>query len=407
MSSALTDSTVLDRSGIVTQASGDPDRRDAFLPSPCVQNHAANIMPLPNGDLACVWFGGTQEGIPDVSIYFSRLASGAGTWSPPAKLSDDPGRSEQNPVLFPAPDGRLWLLWTAQISGNQDTAIVRRRISSDAGRSWGPIETMFDTSGGTGIFIRQPIVVLDDGAWLLPVFYCHGTPGAKWVGDFDTSAVKISTDQGQTWADVEVPDSTGCVHMNVDKLDDGTLLALYRSRWADNIYASRSHDHGRTWTPPMPTELPNNNSSIQFTRLANGHLALLYNASSAADAAERRASLYDDIEDDTAPEAPPEAQAAAPPDVPTHRSAFWGAPRAPMTLAISTDGGVTWPHRRNLEVGDGYCMTNNSRENLNREFSYPSIKQGPDGSLHIAFTYWRQAIKYVRVAEDWVTSGAP
>jgi len=48
------------------------------------------------------------------------------------------------------------------------------------------------------------------------------------------------------------------------------------------------------------------------------------------------------------------------------------------------------------------CMTNNSREQLNREYSYPSIKQGPDAALHIAFTYFRQAIKYVRVAEAWV-----
>lgn len=87
---------------------------------------------------------------------------------------------------------------------------------------------------------------------------------------------------------------------------------------------------------------------------------------------------------------------------PGERQAVWGVPRAPMTLAISEDGGRSWPHKRNLEVGDGYCMTNNSREQLNREYSYPSIKQGPDGTLHIAFTYFRQAIKYVRVLEDWV-----
>jgi NAD(P)-dependent dehydrogenase (short-subunit alcohol dehydrogenase family) len=72
-----------------------------------------------------------------------------------------------------------------------------------------------------------------------------------------------------------------------------------------------------------------------------------------------------------------------------------------MTLAISEDEGRTWPHRRNLEVGDGYCMTNNSKEGLNREFSYPSIRQTPDRRLHITYTYWRQAIKYTRVAEDW------
>jgi predicted neuraminidase len=73
-----------------------------------------------------------------------------------------------------------------------------------------------------------------------------------------------------------------------------------------------------------------------------------------------------------------------------------------MTLAISRDGGLTWPLRRNLETGDGYCMTNNSKERLNREFSYPSLRQAADGSLHLAYTYWRQAIKYVRVNEDWV-----
>jgi predicted neuraminidase len=47
-------------------------------------------------------------------------------------------------------------------------------------------------------------------------------------------------------------------------------------------------------------------------------------------------------------------------------------------------------------------MTNNSKDKLNRELSYPSIAQTPDGDLHIAFTYFRQAIKYVRVGAGWV-----
>ena len=84
------------------------------------------------------------------------------------------------------------------------------------------------------------------------------------------------------------------------------------------------------------------------------------------------------------------------------RTAFWGTPRAPMTLAISEDGGRTWPFKRNLEVGDGYCMTNNSELQLNREYSYPSIKQTEDGVLHIAYTFYRQKIRYARVREDWV-----
>jgi predicted neuraminidase len=90
-----------------------------------VQNHASNIMPLDNGDLLCTWFSGTQEGIADISVYLSRLSKGATVWTEPVKLSCDTERSEQNPTLFPAPDGKLWLLWTAQQAGNQDLAKIR------------------------------------------------------------------------------------------------------------------------------------------------------------------------------------------------------------------------------------------------------------------------------------------
>lgn len=387
-----------ERSGALHPREGDPARTEAYLPSPCVQNHAANIAVLGNGDLATVWFGGTQEGIPDISVYFSRLPKGGERWSAPVKLSDDPTRSEQNPVLFPTPTGALWLIWTAQISGNQDTSLVRKRVSQDDGKTWGPIETLFEAPQGFGLFVRQPPIVLDDGAWVIPVFHCVSVPGAKWVGDRDISAVRISKDQGQSWSEHIVPNSLGCVHMNVLKLKDG-LLALYRSRWADFIYASRSTD-GRNWSAPEPTPLPNNNSSIQATVLADGRIALVFNHSSAANATGRRTGLYDDIEDEGegSGEAAPASAAAG-------RTAFWGAPRAPMALAISSDGGRTWPAMRDLETGDGFCMTNNSKDQLNREFSYPSITQTPDGLLQIAFTYYRRAIKHVRVSPDWA-SGA-
>jgi len=386
-----------ERSGALHPREGDAARIEAYLPSPCVQNHAANLAVLGNGDLACVWFGGTQEGIPDISVYFSRLAKGSERWTVPEKLSDDPGRSEQNPVLFTTPKGELWLIWTAQISGNQDTSLVRKRVSRDHGVTWGPIETLFEAPGGHGLFVRQPPVVLDDGGWVIPVFHCVSVPGRKWVGDRDVSAVRVSTDEGKSWSEQVVPGSLGCVHMNVLKTKEG-LVALYRSRWADSIYLSRSSD-GRNWSDPEPTELQNNNSSVQATVLADGRIALVFNASSRLDATDRRTGLYDDIEDDE-----PVAAGDAPAPV-FERTAFWGAPRAPMTLAISTDGGRSWPVRRNLEEGDGYCMTNNSKDGLNREFSYPSITQTPDGALQIAFTYWRRAIKHVRVPPDWAERG--
>lgn len=384
--------------------SDDLNRVEAYLPSFCIQNHASNIMPLYNGDLLCIWFSGTQEGISDISIYMSRLKEGEDEWSIPEKVSDDPTSSEQNPILFSTPEGKLWLIYTAQKSGNQDTAIVRHRISLDNGVTWGPIETLFNTPG---TFVRQPIVVLDNSEWLIPIFYCNTPVGKKWTGEYDVSAVKISADEGKTWSEYEVPNSLGCVHMNVEKLLDGTLLALFRSRWADNIYTSSSKDNGRTWSEPIPTELPNNNSSIQFTKLNNGHLALVYNHMNAEKCTERRTSLYDDIEENDEENIDNMVADVGNTTVKQEntngkRTAFWGASRAPLTIAISEDGGKTWPCMRNLEVGDGFCMTNNSKEKLNREYSYPSIKQTLDGRIHITYTYFRQSIKYVCIPEEWV-----
>ena len=384
-------SVTLLRDGMIRPNGQDIQIESAMLPSTCPQNHAANLLPLPDGSLMCVWFGGTQEGIADISVWGSRLPPQSHQWSDAQKLSCDDSRSEQNPVLFLAPDNILWLLWTAQLSGNQDTAIVRYRQSHDLGRTWGEIATLLDQPG---TFIRQPITVLNNGNWLLPVFYCRTQPGEKWVGNDDVSAVKISSDGGKSWRDVAVPESLGCVHMNITTQPDGKLIALFRSRWADNIYYSQSSDGGESWSIPEATLLPNNNSSIQVTTLASGELALVFNNMSAEGALERRASLYDEIDDGDS--------SRKEPDTTGGKTAFWGAPRAPMTVAISADGGKSWPWLRNLDEGDGYCMTNNSLDKRNRGFSYPSIKQGQDGMLHIAYTYFRQAIKYVRVSADWV-----
>lgn len=374
----------VEKTGILSADQTVPEFTTAMLPSDYPQNHASNLLCLPNGDTLCTWFAGTQEGVSDISILCSRLRSGSQQWEPALKLSDDPSRSEQNPVLFLDPDNTLWLIWTAQLAGNQDTAIVRFRQSPDLGETWNDIQTLIDEPG---TFIRQPVVVLPSGRWLLPVFYCTVRPGEKWVGNYDTSGVRISDDKGQTWRNVAVPDSLGCVHMCITPLQDGRLLALYRSRWADNIYKSISQDGGETWSSPVATSLPNNNSSIQVTTLQNGNLALVFNNMSAAGATERRSSLYDEIEDDSG---------AKEPEIVEGRSAFWGAPRAPMCLAISEDNGETWPTIINLDEGDGYCMTNNSQEKRNREFSYPTVTQSRDGDIHVAYTYFRQAIKYVR-----------
>lgn len=390
--------TEITRDGRLRPVPGDPQRQEAFLPTRAQQTHAAFLLPLRSGDLGCVWFAGSEEGQPDVSIYFSRLPMGSDQWSDELRLSDHPARSEQNPVLFETPAGELWLLYTSQDFGNQDTSVIRRRISTDNGVTWGPVGTLFDEPG---IFIRQPIVVLANGDWLLPVFHCRPVPGEKWSGKDDISAVKISSDGGRTWSEYEVPGSRGAVHMNIVDLGAGRLVAFYRSRYADHIYRSTSSDNGRGWTAPHPTALPNNNSSIQARALSDGTIALVYNHISAADSADRRKGLYDEVDDGK----PPVGQASA--ATLNLRASVWGTPRAPLSIVLSTDGGQTWGPRRDIALGDGAALSNDTSkaERRNRELSYPTVAETPGGLINVAFTYFRRGIKFVRFPRTWITAG--
>jgi predicted neuraminidase len=360
---------------------GSSGRIDAFLPSPMVQNHAANLHVLPDGRLSCVWFGGTMEGMGDISVWMSTLSPDG--WTPARRLSDDDSRSEQNPVLFTAPDGAVWLFHTSQPGGRQDECEIVARVSQDGGDSFGPARRIGDFRG---VFVRQPPRLGPAGQWLLPGFRCVTPAEGRWTGDIDNAVMLVSVDQGANWTAVEVPDSLGAVHMNPVASLSGPMPAFYRDRYAQWVKRSLSFDGGLTWTRPEPTDLPNNNSSVQATRLADGRIAMVLNPISAAQSDARRTSLYDEIEG--------EAETRTPTEGPR---AIWGVPRAPLTLAISADNGRTFPLRIDLDTGTGHALSNNSAAGINRELSYPSILQDGEGRLHIAYTYHRRAIRYVRI----------
>ncbi|MHA3976699.1 sialidase family protein [Halovulum sp. GXIMD14794] len=353
-------------------------RWEAFLPSPCVQNHAA-FLDAGDGTLACLWFGGSLEGKSDISIYRSTLLGDR--WQSAERLSDDPERSEQNPVRFVAPDGRDMVFHTAQPGGDQDACIVRMREAGQAPRA---------LSLPRGTFVRGAVHVRSDGAWLLPLFRCVPRPGARWIGADDTAALAISEDAGESWRSVEVPGSVGCVHMTLVPLGGDRFAAFFRRRQADHVFRTESADGGESWSVPVATNVPNNNSSISVVRLNDGRVAMACNPVNAQMHPDRRSSLYDELGSDDRPNATGGCKP------------IWGVPRAPLSLCLSEDEGRSFPARHVVDDSPGTCLSNDSLDGRNHELSYPSLLQRPDGTLELAYTYFRRAIKHVRLAPEWM-----
>ncbi len=357
---------------------------EAIVPTSCRVNHAPSMIELINGDLLLVWFAGdTEEGRSDISIRMSRLAKGELCWSKPVQVSDDPVRSEQNPVLFQVDDGRLLLLHTAQepredkkdrfdpatnVDANtrQDTSIIVSHVSLDNGYTWEPKQIFSDTPGS---FCRAPIEVLSNGDWIFPMWYSKRD--GQTVFGSDVSVVRISGDEGLTWTEYPIPGSRGRVHPNIIEWGDGRLSAFFRSRSADRIYVSSSGDYGRTWSEPERTALPNNNASIRALKLQSGRLAIIYNH-------------YQGNDDPAV--------------------TMWPKTRYPVSIALSEDEGLTWPYIRNLEPGDGF--TGEANVHLNRTYEYPWLLQTRDGLLHASFANGnRESIKHVVLTEQWITGG--
>jgi len=345
--------------GVMRPSTALPGVTEALLPQAAPSAHAANFLLLRNGDLLCAWFAGSWEGSSGVGIALSRLKHGTRQWSKPQIIDSRSGESFQNPVLFEESNGTLHIFHSTQpAGGSEDDARTLEVISKDGGQTWTAPRVMFAQPGA---YVRHPLVVLADGRWLLPITFIRSKTTTENAGK-DFSAMELSSDHGKTWKDCPVPASDGKIQPTVVELAPGNLLALFRSRGSDFIYRSESTD-GCTWTAPTATSLPNNNASVQMKHLRDGHLVLVFNNSKTV--------------------------------------------RKPVTIAVSRDGGKTWPFLRDLELGrEGYGAAEGKPKTPGREeYSYPTVTQMRDGKIIVAFTYRRETIKVMSFDESWIRTG--
>ena len=164
-----------------------------------------------------------------------------------------------------------------------------------------------------------------------------------------------------------MPDSRGHVHANVIELESGHLVAFLRNREADRIHRSESFDYGETWSAPVATPLPNNNSSISALKLQSGRIAIAYNPTRT--------------------------------DHPVRGQAAWPGLRCPVAVALSEDGGKTFPLIRWMERGEGFIGEENRTNN--KQYEYPYLLQKKSGELVLVYAaQTRKGIKMIAFHEE-------
>lgn len=311
---------------------------------PFAQCHASTLAQLSNRRIFAAWFGGTREGDPDVGIWGALRARGC--WSAPRLLAKIDHRPHWNPVLLATPDGKLQLFFKVGESiPSWETWVI---TSLDGGEQWSvPRELVPGDHGGRGPAKNKPII-LADGAWL--------APASQERDNYWDVYVDRSVDGGQTWtASACIPidhahfSGDGVIQPGLWESQPGQVHMLMRST-CGFICRSDSNDGGLTWSPAHLTDLPNNNSGLDITRLADGTLVLACNPV----------------------------------------SGNWAA-RTPLSLLVSTDNGATWPHCLNLETEPG-------------EYSYPSIISTASG-VALTYTWRRERIAFWTGSVEQITTG--
>eukprot|EP01013_Petalomonas_cantuscygni_P016383 TRINITY_DN3337_c0_g1_i1.p1 TRINITY_DN3337_c0_g1~~TRINITY_DN3337_c0_g1_i1.p1 ORF type:complete len:402 (+),score=63.27 TRINITY_DN3337_c0_g1_i1:74-1279(+) len=359
----------------------------AYVVPPEGSNHASTIQTLPDGSVLLAWFTG-GEGHPNCSIAFSRLLAHSDAWPEGRVVSERIGYSNQNPVLFyDSPRRTLRLFHASRLPAGEYTSVLMSLHSEDFGQTWSRPLTFYDVPGA---FTKNTVVPVHsaaasataaDGVVLLPCYNSTRTIDHSFVliGTPSPSAhAAVGDSSGYTWQRAEFPMSWDLIQPTVVPVSAAAVTSPHTApaelrlrAWfrdedklsinvADGVVRTSGGSDGATavvFDLPRRTVLPSDGSGIQALQLASGRVVMLLDLASEG-----------------------------------------SGDRTPLVALTSDDNGETWPYCRTLQHTD-------DNSTILGRYSYPSLTQGSDGTVHMAFTYDRLCIKYVATTEEWLASG--
>jgi predicted neuraminidase len=318
-------------------------REFIFETAPFPSCHASTIAETDAG-LVAAWFGGREEKAPDVGIWVSRRVEGK--WTLPVEVANGVQTNDTrhpcwNPVLFQPSRGPLLLFYKIGPDPRRWWGMLR--TSADGGFTWSEARRL--PEGILGPIKNKPVQL--PGGDLLCPSSTESVLGDHWRVHFERTF-----DLGRSWFKV-VPAPAGAgkeldaIQPSILFHSSNLLQAVGRTR-ERCIFQTWSRDGGRTWSPVVPTDLPNPSAGTDAVTLKDGRHLLVYN--------------------------------------PVTRG------RTPLSIAVSRDG-KNWEPALTLEDEPG-------------EYSYPAVIQGRDRMIHVTYTWKRERIRYARIDPAEITPPA-
>jgi predicted neuraminidase len=296
--------------------------------------HPASVTELANGDLFVAFFSGKGEYKDNAAAVFgSRLKLGSKRWSKPEKIASNPFYALGNAIPWQAPDGVVWLFFVTRYGEIWDSSRITAKISRDGARTW---SDAFALTFEAGTMVRNRPIVLPDGDYLLPVYHEVGDDPESVSKDCTSFFLRYHPATGKWTESNRVRSRLGNIQPAPAVIDGNHLIAFcrrggnYEGQPDGWLVRTESKDGGNTWSPGIDSEFPNPNAAVDFLRLQSGHHLLVYNRS------------FSD--------------------------------RTPLAVALSLDGGKTFPHRRDL------------LSEPKGDYGYPTAIQTRDGRIRIIFT---------------------
>jgi predicted neuraminidase len=286
------------------------------------------------GHIIAAWFGGTDEGEPDVGIWVAHRKGG--NWSDPLEAARHERVPCWNPVLWKDRiSGEIWLFYKAGPSPTTWSGFLKR--STDGGKTWSEEELL--PAGILGPIKNKPLQ-LEDGTLLCGSSVESWKAWGCWC--------EITRDGGRTWSKgspINLKENfEGVIQPTIFRAGPGLLRMLMRTNDPiGKIAMSVSEDEGRSWSDATLIDLPNPDSGFDAVNLKDGRVVLLYNPTVRVPG--------DDM-------------------------------RSPLSVAISSDGGQSWKRIVDLENTPG------------GEFSYPAVIQTSDGKVAMTYTWNREKIRF-------------